>query len=122
MTFTVQQVKDALDSWEVERYSEYSKSNYTEVWSWDEADYAYGDGVTLNIDGEEVLLTVVEADTGGEGHGEYVFVVIKVGDQYFRKEGYYASHYGTDWDGSFAEIEPFEKTVTDYRVVGKSVY
>lgn len=119
---SAQQVKDALDAWSRERYSEYSKSYYTEDWDWGEAEYAYKDGINIEIDGVWVPVTVVEADTGGEGHGEHVFVVIKVGNQYFKKDGYYASHYGTDWDGSFAEVEPYEKTVTDYRVIGQPIY
>lgn len=87
--------------------------------SWDELAWAVKDekGETLTVNGEKYPLTVVEEDTGGEGHGEYVFVVIRVGDQLFRKEGYYASHYGTDWDGTFEEVEAFQKKVTDYRKV-----
>lgn len=87
--------------------------------SWDELDWILRDGTreTLTVNGEKYDLELVEADTGGEGHGEYVFVVVKVGDQLFRKEGYYASHYGTDWDGDFEEVEAYEKTVTDYRAV-----
>jgi hypothetical protein len=86
-----------------------------EAFSWYEADYDVPDSVVVN--GETYPLEVLEADTGGEGHGEYCFVVVKVGDQLFRKEGYYASHHGTDWDGTFEEVEAFEKTITDYRSV-----
>ena len=62
-------------------------------------------------------LEVVEYDGGGEGHGEYIYLVFKIGDRYFRKTGYYASFDGSNWDGSLEEVEPFEKTVTDYRRV-----
>lgn len=51
---------------------------------------------------------------GGEGSGEYTYIVIRVGDQFFRKEGAYFSHYGTDWDGSFEEVWPTEVTETKY--------
>lgn len=87
--------------------------------NWDELEWILRRGETTNltVNGGTYPLSVVEADTGGEGHGEYVFIVVKVGDQLFRKEGYYASHYGTDWDGRFEEVEAYEKTVTDYRKV-----
>jgi hypothetical protein len=65
-----------------------------------------------------------EADTGGEGHGEYISMVFKItmadcADtvRHFRKEGWYASHDGSYWDGDFAEVEPYEKLVTLYRPV-----
>lgn len=98
--FTAWQVEEALD-------------NHEEL-SWSEIAWEDCDQETLNIDGEEVKLSLVESDPGGEGHGEYVFLVIKVGDQLFRKEGFYASHHGTDWDGDFSEVEPKEVTVTKY--------
>jgi len=41
-------------------------------------------------------------------------MVIRIGDQLFRKEGYYASHYGYDWDGTFEEVEAKPKTITVY--------
>lgn len=62
-------------------------------------------------------LEFVEGYTGGEGGGSDAYVVFKLGDRYFKKEGYYASHYGTDWDGRLYEVEPYEKTVTFYRPV-----
>jgi hypothetical protein len=42
-------------------------------------------------------------------------VVIRVGTQLFRKNGYYASHYGTDWDGSVDEVVSSEKVITVYK-------
>jgi len=58
---------------------------------------------------------VIDSD-GGEGQGEVIYFVLKIsaGDtvRYFRKDGYYASHYGTDWDGSFAEVSAVQRTVT----------
>lgn len=98
--FTARQVEDALkDGEELDWYN----------LAWEDYDQE-----TLNIEGEEVKFSLVESDPGGEGHGEYVFLVIKVGDQLFRKEGFYASHHGTDWDGDFSEVEPKEVTVTKY--------
>lgn len=56
------------------------------------------------------------AEDGGEGQGdhiEFVFEVVDTG-QLFKKEGYYASHYGTDWDGPFREVHAVERMVTFY--------
>jgi hypothetical protein len=68
----------------------------------------------LTLRGEEIEVETIADDCGGEGHGENVWLVIKVGDQLFEKTGYYASHYGTDWDGDFTEVHPVEKTITVY--------
>jgi hypothetical protein len=70
----------------------------------------------IPIDGVAVGVTLVDQE-GGEGQGEHIWFVIKIGDQLFRKEGYYTSHYGTDWDGPFSEVEPVQKLVTVYEPV-----
>jgi len=58
---------------------------------------------------------VITSD-GGEGQGEVIYFVLKISDgdtvRHFRKDGYYASHYGTDWDGSFSEVSAVQRTVT----------
>lgn len=51
---------------------------------------------------------------GGEGQGDERWVVIRFGDRYFRKDGYYASYDGTTWDGDFREVKPTQKTITVY--------
>lgn len=60
-------------------------------------------------------LEYVDGETGGEGSAEYIWQVWKIGDQYFKKEGYYMSHHGSEWDGEIFEVVPFEKTVTDWK-------
>lgn len=57
--------------------------------------------------------------TGGEGGGESAYLVIGVtfpdGDsKFYMKTGYYASHYGTDWDGSFTEVTPKAVVKTEW--------
>jgi hypothetical protein len=38
--------------------------------------------------------------------------------KYYKSVGYYSSWDGTNWsEGSFEEVEPYEKTVTRYRTV-----
>ena len=58
---------------------------------------------------------VIDSD-GGEGQGEIIYFVMKISDgdtvRHFRKDGFYASHYGTDWDGTFAEVSAVQRTVT----------
>lgn len=52
---------------------------------------------------------------GGEGKGDEYWMILRLtqGDveRTFKKEGYYASHYGHEWDGYFSEVSPVEKTV-----------
>lgn len=65
-----------------------------------------------------VVVEVVDSDYGSEGDWEKtVYVVIKVGDKYFKKTGYYASHAGTDWDGPVVEVKPVQRTVDDWAEV-----
>lgn len=61
---------------------------------------------------EPVIVTMVDSRTGSEGdYDVQAYVVIKVGSQYFRKQGHYMSHNGTDWDGPITEVTQAEKTI-----------
>lgn len=63
---------------------------------------------------------LVEAEGGSEGEGERASLVFKVRPKdsdevlYFKKEGYYSSWDGTNWDGSFYEVEPQPATGVVY--------
>lgn len=105
--FTARQVEEAIDNHEELSWSEIA---------WED----YDDEVKLSIDGEDVGFEIVMSDPGGEGHGENVSLVIKVGDQLFHKSGYYASHHGTDWDGVVSEVEAYEKVTVAYRTIKSS--
>lgn len=108
MTYTLKQVKKAFDPIV---YTDDDGEEWEITWNeigWED----YGDDAHLTIDGEKVPFEVIEADSGGEGHGEHCEIIVKVGEQYFRKIGAYFSHYGTDWDGPFEEVEAVEKMVT----------
>ena len=59
--------------------------------------------------------------TGGEDEGSYASIILKVtsgcagcgqSTRYFKKEGYYASYEGYEWDGEFKEVFPTQKTIT----------
>jgi pullulanase/glycogen debranching enzyme len=82
---------------------------------WHEA----GDAGDLQLDDKHTA-HFVDGETGGEGSAEYIWQVWSVKDaegnvQYFKKEGYYMSYDGSNWDGTLFEVEPYEKTVTDWR-------
>ena len=52
---------------------------------------------------------------GGEGKGDSVWVVVNIGEQFFKAYGYYTSYYGTsDWRGWY-EVEPVQKVITVYK-------
>lgn len=115
MTFTAEDLGSAIDNNEdtvtgFSKYGDFYNVYLEEFW------YTLGSYEWVEIPGFG-RLEVVEYDGGGEGHGEYIFCVFKIGDRYFRKTGYYASFDGSNWDGALEEVKPFEKTVTDYRRV-----
>lgn len=77
-------------------------------------DWYYGEDAYLTIKGEPVPAKCVET-TGGMDEGSSASATYQIGDQFFTKEGYYASHYGYDWDGSFYESTPTPVTTTVYK-------
>lgn len=86
--------------------------------SWDEVKWE-ADGATvfhLTLDDVKVPVVKIE-DRGGEGQGDEAWIVVRVGTQYFKVDGYYASHYGYDWDGGLEEVTPQPKTITVYEPV-----
>lgn len=114
--FTAQDVLSAIH--EARGWDEYSSYNEWTDWTKYNAageTYAekYQNPVMLTLGDAEYEVKLVE-ETGGPDEGSNASVVIQVGTQFFRKEGYYASHYGHDWDGSFEEVHPKVKTITVY--------
>ncbi|AXH49315.1 hypothetical protein HWB76_gp086 [Streptomyces phage Blueeyedbeauty] len=101
---TVQQVKDAVE----DTFEGYESEFYGEI------RYAGKNGMELNGLGTAYS---VDYEGGGEGQGENMWVVFRIGDQLFRKYGYYSSWDGSDWDGDLEEVEPYEVTVVRYREV-----
>lgn len=68
----------------------------------------------IDIDGDKNVPVTKIAGYGGEGKGDEIWVVVSVGTQLFRKDGYYSSGYGSDWDGDLYEVVAREVTVTVY--------
>ena len=115
MKYSAEQVMKALTDGTAES-KHWQTGEWTEGFSPDEYGWLEMEGVRLNIDDHQEIIKVVD-ETGGMDAGSDASVVIRVGDQLFRKQGYYQSHYGYDWDGDFSEVEPYARTVTDYRPI-----
>ena len=121
MSFTAQDVLNAFENEQFEQYSTWRAKQYPETDAWCSIEAGDWDELTsgkghVTINGTEYEWQAV-LGLGGEGQGDYAAVIFSIDGRLFRKEGYYASHYGTDWDGDFEEVEAYEKTVTDYRPV-----
>lgn len=107
--FTARDLESMVDNEEVEY--DYSGSTETmggsEFWSeiqWGSDHFVFpGIGKATRVD-----------SAGGMDEGSNIWTVFEVGGRLFRKSGYYASHYGTDWDGAFEEVFPEQKTITVY--------
>ena len=103
--FSARQVETAIEAHE-------------EFGNWSEVKYASKDSVVFDVEIDGIDWPVTKVDGfGGEGQGDEIWVVVSVGTQTFRKEGYYDSHHGSDWDGEFEEVRGVEKTVTVYEEV-----
>jgi hypothetical protein len=75
-----------------------------------------GEVFSLVVAGTAEKLTVIDGESGGEGSGESIWVVFRVGSQYFRKSGYYASYDGSNWDGDVQEVTRRQLTVSTWEV------
>lgn len=71
------------------------------------------------VEGLEHPVLVVEDFGGGEGSGEEMWIIVSYDGRYFRKDGYYASFDGDNWDGPFVEVRRSQEIVTVFREVGK---
>jgi hypothetical protein len=110
---TAEQVEAAINAGHLRygedtSYEEYGEDAAAEFWS--ELKYK-SDRYTVIVDGVDYKAEHVDS-YGGMDKGSDIWVVFRLGDQLFKKSGFYASHYGTDWDGPLVEVKPVEKTVT----------
>lgn len=70
-----------------------------------------GTTTKILLRGVSVPVIYIDGEGGGEGSGESVWMVLKIGSQYFKKDGYYASYDGTHWDGDVTEVRRRQVTV-----------
>ena len=82
-----------------------------------------GTAFPVILDGEPVTATVVEVNDREDSDNERnIHVVIKLGDQYFKKSGWgdsssYCYGDGSDsWESGLTEVRPVEKAVVYYEV------
>lgn len=81
----------------------------------DAIDFIYSEGESVEIDG---LPTLKHISSGGaEGDGAQKWVVFSVGDQLFRKTGYYSSWGEDEWDGDLEEVKAVQVTRTEYEAI-----
>jgi hypothetical protein len=105
MTYTAQLIQAAFEA-------DFDDEDNGQNESWLSVSDGDGSG-KIQIYGTDVDYTPVTR-FGGEGQGDEAWFVIQIGDQMFRMDGYYASDYGTDWDGDLYEVKPVVKEVTFY--------
>ena len=81
--------------------------------------YSRSLGFSQDVEFDEgpVLVTVAAKHEENEnsGYGEAIWIVVKVGDQFFEKEGYTSSYDLDTFDGQCTEVFPHQKTVTYYK-------
>jgi hypothetical protein len=107
MTLTTVEVENAIEDYN-EEAAEIS-SDFVEVLEY----CKQGEIVPLTV-GDA---TVVDAQWGKEGGGDKIWVVFQIGNQLFRKEGYYSSYNGDEWDEDITEVKAIPKTVFVYEPV-----
>lgn len=96
MSFTVKELEEKLDE------------------ACDQNEIYWGEPFELKIDG---IGTVKGDDMEIAGAGEDrndATQIITVGDRYFKKNGFYDSWNGTEWDGDFEEVKPVKVEYTEY--------
>lgn len=108
MSFTARAIEAVLEATVDTKYGDNGLELWTDEYFSDHRSYDQSIGV----------VTVVDSQTGGEGSAEYIYIVFKVeldgSTRFFKKEGYYASYDGSNWDGDFKEVTPIERTVVFY--------
>lgn len=103
MSFTARQLEAGLRKWE--KKAKLDDELFMSLWYEEHIDLPNLDGIGQ--------VEVVEC-WGGEGQGQSMGVIIKVGNRYFRMCGYYSSWDDSEMDGNLEEVKPVEVTRTEY--------
>lgn len=129
MTYTAEEVNDAIESlneafWDEdvevpELLAEDIEKTEDPEYGYKVEDYwtHFGESeelLPIVLDGERVKpeLVVIEQDPLDY---TYYYAVFKIGDQYFRKNGWYQSHYGSELDGDIEEVEKVTVQVNQWK-------
>lgn len=81
-------------------------------------EFYWGEPIDQEIEGIGKVETVLEYERGYSGEDTNTTIqVFKVGDRYFKMEGFYDSWNGTDWDGPFTEVKPVKVEYTEYHAL-----
>jgi len=108
VTLTANQVDEALVEWWLDQRN-LARTGSSEDYAWE--NISYQPGVEILPIG---YVTVVE-DYNEEFHTDrYVVISIETpaGKQYFKRNGWRQSHYGSELDGPTVEVVPEQKTIT----------
>lgn len=109
MSYTAEKVQEAVSELEGDGFEDPKDYGYSNVF-----EFIKGEEESVDVPGIGKLEWV--EDYGGEGQGDDYWVVFKTVEtgQFWRVDGWYASHHGGELDGSVYEVEPKEVTVTQY--------
>lgn len=112
-----QDILNILDKSGEEEYKEYFGLSYCmgrDEFGWEEATLKFGDGWKIDC---------IYRHGGDQGDGEEHYLIIKVtqhdaNETYWKVPGWYQSYAGgeLEFDDMF-QVEPYQKTVTDYKRV-----
>lgn len=128
MSYTVEELDNAIEDdeneWEGSWHEFREAVDRTHEWRKDDAGNYARDGEgriiqdPLDTPGAEIPgigQAVLVDDFGGEGQGDQYWFVFKVtnadGERHFRRNGFYASFHGGDYDGPTDEVVAKEKTI-----------
>ncbi len=105
MAHTASEVKDAIIA---ELSKEENIDRYGDPLNW--RDWWSDPNTPIRIKLDDGSYDVhIEDQYMGEGDGVLTFVIVKIGDQFFKQEGYYTSYDGNDWEGDFREVAAYEE-------------
>ena len=122
---TAKQIESIIEDWFSEardfnaEHVYDSEVPYRDITDWSDFKYEVSENEPLTIPGLDNPVFKVDSHGGGEGSGETMYVVIGIGDRFFRKDGFYASFDGANWDGTFREVVRETHVVKIFRPVDK---
>lgn len=117
MSFTAKQLEKKIDQL-IEKAETRGENVVHEENGWEDGYYAIEQASAekpLVIDGFGAIECVEQR--GGEGEGDEYWIVFKIGERYFRKNAFWVSWDGVDWEGSIEEVRPEQQTVTVWKAI-----